>query len=213
MASTATKIFSCCSCWLSKCSVISLSTKKARVFSQVKPLYKACVVFCNNSMTKNGPRDRETKNFPQKTRVRNYALLFGLLFAVLVSTAVSCPIAFCGKEGDTPVNATTTSASFIFSRACKGEKRKVQMEKARVEKCKRRLFEEDAENLTPPAVLIEPRILQENPPERRIEDLVSENTRLQIRCWTLHVIYFINCPISHFSLFTIVFYRKRRCNF
>ena len=203
MASTGTKIFSCCLCWLSKCSVISLSTKKARVFSQVKPLFRACGVFCNDSVTKNGSHDHETKTFPQKTRMHNYALLFGLLFAVLVSTAVSSPITFCGKEDDTPMNATTTSASFIFSRACKAEKRKAQMEKVRVEKCKRRLFEEDAENLTPPAVLIEPRILRENPPQRRIEDLVSENTRLQIHCRTLHVIYFINCPISHFSLFTI----------
>ena len=210
MASTATKFFSRCSCWFSKCSVISLSTKKASVFSQVKPLFRACGVFCNYSVTKNGSRDRETKNFPRKARVRNYALLFGLPFAVLVSTAVSSPIAFCGKEDDTPVNATATSASFIFSRARKAGKRKAQTEKARVEKCKRRLFEEDAENLTPPAVLIEPRILRENPPQRRVEDLVSENTGLQIRCRTLHVVY---CPISHFSLFTIVFHRKRRCNF
>ena len=111
--------------------------KKARVFSQVKPLFRACGVFCDDSVTKNSSRDRETKNFQRKTRVRNYALLFGLPFAVLVSTAVSSPIAFCGKEDDTPVNATVTSASFIFSRARKAGKRKAQTEKARVEKCKR----------------------------------------------------------------------------
>ena len=213
MASTATKIFSHCSRWFSKCSIISPSPRKACVFSQVKPFFRACGVFCNNSVTENGSHDRETENFSRKTRVRNYALLFGLPFAVLVSTAFSIPIAFCGNEDDTPVKATTTSASFIFSRARKAEKRKAQTERARGEICKRQLFEEDTENLTPPAVLIEPRILRENPPQRRIEDLVSENMRLQLRCQTLHVVYFLNCPISHFSLFTLVFHRKRRCNF
>ena len=184
-------------------------TKKSSRFFTSEAPFQSMWCFLQRLCTENDSRDRETENFPRK----NYALLFGLPFAVLVSTAVLSPIAFCGNEDDTPVKATTTSASFIFSRARKAEKRKAQTERARGEICKRRLFEEDAENLTPPAVLIEPRILRENPSQRRIEDLVNENIRLQLRCQTLHVVYFLNCPISHFSLFTLVFDRKRRCNF
>ena len=176
MASMATKICSCCSRLFYKNSTNSLLLRKSYSFLQVKPLHRSCSVFWDDFVSK---KDRETKSYPRKTDTRNYTILFGLPLAVLVSTLVSTPTAFCGHEEDTPVKAQATSANFIFSRARKAEKRKAATEKARAERCKRRLFQGDEENITLP-FLNEPRTLRENPPQRRAEEsAVSGKDRLE----------------------------------
>ena len=168
----ATNFFSSCFRWFSKCRIKSLSFKKPHNVLQLKTLPKACSVFCSDSVPKTGSHDRETRCNQRGNHARNYQVLLGLPVAVLMSIYVSTSFAFCGKEDAT----VSTPTNLILSRTHKAEKRKARTEKARVERCKRRLFSDEDENIALPD-LAEAHMLRENikPPQRLPEDMVGGN--------------------------------------
>ena len=168
----ATIFFSSCFRWFSKCRIKSLSFKTPHNVLQLKTLPKACSVFCSDSVPKTGSHDRETRCNQRGNHARNYQGLLGLPVAVLMSIYVSTSLAFCGKEDAT----VSTPTNFILSRTYKAEERKARTEKARVERCKRRLFPDEDENIALPD-LAEADMLRENikPPQRLPEDMVGGN--------------------------------------
>ena len=151
----ATKFFSSCFRWFGKCRINLLSAKKPHNVLQLKTLPKACSVFCSDSAPKTGSHDHEARYNQRGKNACNYQVLLGLPVAVLMYIFVSTSLAFCGKEDAT----VSTPTNFILSRTHKVEKRKARTEKARAERCKRRLFSDEDENIALP-VLAEAHMLR-----------------------------------------------------
>ena len=142
MAATAKKIFFSSCRWFGKPRFFPLPLTKSRSVLQVKTLQRVCSVFTNDFVLRNGSHDRESKSYDRQAHdSRNNKVFSGLPLAVLLYMMLPSPVTSSGKEDATPVAAL--SKNFIFSRARKVSKRKAQTARARAEKCKRRLFDEN----------------------------------------------------------------------
>ena len=142
MAATAKKFFSSSWRWFGKPRFFPLPLTKSRSVLQVKTPQRVCSVFTNDFVLRNGSHDRRSKSYDRQAHdSRNYKVFSGLPLAVLLYMMLPSPVTSCGKEDATPVAAL--NKNFIFSRARKFSKRKAPTARARAEKCKRRLFDEN----------------------------------------------------------------------